>query len=91
VKRDVMAIRVEPGIGKARALSCAAKRATVMGSRSAYFIRASGQRVPRQQAGYMTAPDHNANTIIIILATQGPSIHDSALNSWRAMPDSERN
>jgi hypothetical protein len=48
---DVMALRVEPGIGKTRKLSCASKRATVMGSRSAYFIRAGGQlcRVDRPE------------------------------------------
>jgi hypothetical protein len=32
---------------------------------------------PRKQAGYMTAPDQIAIASKIILATQGPSIHDS--------------
>jgi len=37
-----------------------------------------GQRsfAPRRQAGYMTAPDQNASTVKIILATGGSSTHD---------------
>jgi hypothetical protein len=33
--------------------------------------------LPHQQAGYMTAPDQTANCRCFVLATQGPSIHDS--------------
>jgi len=47
------------------------KRVTVMGSRSAYFIKASGHAMPRKQAGYMTAPDHNATNVTFSLQRRG--------------------
>ncbi len=43
---------------------------TLIETRSANFIRASGQ-VPRQQAGHMTAPDRSGNQVNFFLQRRG--------------------
>ena len=48
---------VRPGIGTTRLMSRVFKPAKQIGTRSAYTIRASGNRTPRQQAGHKTVPD----------------------------------
>jgi hypothetical protein len=66
-----MAYRSNPGPGRARLESRVTERAKLIGSQVADCIRASG-RVPRRQAGHMTAPDRGANRQIA-LASKGPS------------------
>ena len=72
-----MAIRVEPGDRK-NPLTCPALKARYGDgiSTPADFIRASGHANRAKQAGYTTAPDQIAIASKILLATQGPSIHD---------------
>ena len=48
---------VRPGIGTTRLMSRVFKPAKQIGTRSAYTIRASGLKTPRQQAGHKTVPD----------------------------------
>ncbi len=51
------------------------ERADLNGTQITETIKASGQMIPRKQAGHMTATDPAGNTEII-LAIQGPSTHD---------------
>jgi hypothetical protein len=66
-----MANRVEPGIGKTRALACARERATVIWEPIRELHQGQRSHVPRRQAGYMTAPDQNAKTSKITLQRRG--------------------
>ena len=51
---------VRPGVGTTRFRSRAFEPAKQIGTRSAYTIRASGIKTPRQQAGHKTVPDSAA-------------------------------
>jgi len=56
------------------------KRVSLIGSRSADFIRASGSKSPHKQAEHMTAHDpHPSHQSKISLASPGPSTHSLAM------------
>ena len=61
--------------------SSAAERVDLNGTRRTETIKASGQVIPREQAGHMTALDHRI-TNPKSLANTGPSTHDPKAARW---------
>ena len=73
-----MATRSSRKPGQPAKGSSASERADLNGTRCTETIKASGQVIPRKQAGHMTALDQRL-TSQKSLANNGPSTHDPAL------------
>ena len=72
----MMATRSIQHLGKPVLPSGAEERAEMKGTQVTETIKASGQMIPRNQAGHMTATDHVITTKKIFLAKSGPSTHE---------------
>lgn len=77
---DIDAKRLRPSIGKTRDM-CHARleRVLLVGTRSADYIRASGQKRSHSKAVYMAAPDPLVEMSGFPLALRAPSIHGTFL------------
>ena len=78
---------VRPGIGTTRLMSRVFEPAKQIGTRSAYTIRASGLKTPRQQAGHKTVPDMAAISSKCPQSGSHPHMVAVAMAQSRAGPD----